>query len=195
VIGTAGARARTALLVAGLAGGAALTGCGTGGRRPPPPADSTRFGDDRATQGDSARRAPEVVLLERLVDRFEVLDVVMDELGAPSSSATVQHRAWSGDRHEDDAKQRLLDLLQTEFGERYHPRTPAGAAGAADSIATLPRSAASRALDALVLAHHREVRTDIGRALPEVRNAKVREALGSLADRLDDEIRQLANRR
>jgi hypothetical protein len=171
-----------------------LTACGSGTRRAPPPADSTRFGDDRATQGTSTARAPEVALLERLVDRFEALDVVMDELGAASRHSPVQHRAWSGDRHEDAAKQHLLDLLQTQFGERYHPRTPAGAAATADSIAGLARGDAARALDALILAHHREVRSDIAQAMPAVRDGKVREALTALAERLDQEIQKLADR-
>ena len=188
-------RARpTLLLVACLSGTGMLTACGSGGRRALPPADSTRFGDDRATQGDSAPRAPEVALLERLVDRFEALDVVMDELGATSSKSSVQHRSWSGDRHEDAAKQHLLDLLQTRFGERYHPRTPAGAATTADSIAGLPRGEADRALDALILAHHRGVRSDIDRAMPAVHDDTVREALSALADRLEQVIRQLADR-
>jgi hypothetical protein len=178
-----------------LAGALGATACGSGGRQRPPTADSTRFGDDRATLGDSAPRAPEVALLERLVDQFERLDVVMDELGAPSSDAAVQHRAWSGDRHEDNTKQRLLDLLQAEFGERYHPRTPAGVAGTADSIGALPRAAGSRALDSLVLAHHRRVRTEIAQALPGVANARVRDTLAALAEHLDGEIRKLAGRR
>jgi hypothetical protein len=188
----AGRPLRLALAVAGMVG---ATACGSGGPQRPPAADSTRFGDDRATQGDSVARAPEVALLERLVDRFERLDVVMDELGAPSSDAPVQHRAWSGDRHEDDTKRRLLDLLQAEFGERYHPRTPAGIAGTADSIAALPPAAGRRALDSLVLSHHRQVRAEIAEALPGVGNAKVRAALSSLTERLDGEIRQLAERR
>jgi hypothetical protein len=194
VTGSRGGVRGTLLLAVGLAGASAWS-CDSGARRAPPPADSTRFGDDRVTSGEAGSRAPEVALLERLVDRFEALDVVMDELGASSSQAPVQHRAWSGDRHEDDAKQRLLDLLQAEFGERYHPRTPAGAAATADSIAGLPRSTAVRALDGLILAHHREVRAEIERAQPAVRNAMVREALDALGDRLDREIHQLAARR
>src|SRR5882724_5779569 len=62
-------------------------------------ADSTLFGDDRARQGDSARTLPDVALLEHLVDEYEQLDVVMDELAGPTSGSSVKGKAWKGDRH------------------------------------------------------------------------------------------------
>ena len=120
-------------------------------------ADSTLFGDDRARQGDSARTVPDVALLEHLVDEYEQLDVVMDELAGPTSGSPVKGKAWKGDRHEDADKERLLDLLQAEFGERYHPRTPEGAARRTDGIAALPPDAGTRALNGLVLDHHQRV--------------------------------------
>jgi hypothetical protein len=155
-------------------------------------ADSTLFGDDRARQGDTARTAPDVALLERLVDEYEQLDVVMDELAGSPKGSPVRGKAWKGDRHEDAEKERLLDLLRIEFGERYHPRTPEGAARRTDQIAALPPEDGTRALNALVLDHHRRVREEIGRALPGLRNPRVREALTRLRQHLDEEIEKLA---
>jgi len=157
-------------------------------------ADSTLFGDDRARQGDSARTLPEVALLERLVDEYEQLDVVMDELaGSANGIGGVRGKAWKGDRHEDAEKDRLLHLLQVEFGERYHPRTPEGAARRTDQIAALPPDAGTRALNALVLDHHRRVRREIAEGLPNVRNPRVREVLTTVQRRLDEEIAKLSS--
>lgn len=157
--------------------------------------DSTKFGDDRAAQGDTARVAPDVVLLEGLVDQYEGLDVVMDELAGPTNGSPAQGHAWSGDRHEDAAKARLLDLLQREFGERYQPRTPAETARLTDSIGRLPHEAGTRALDALVLTHHRRAARSIAAGLPSVRNARVRAELVDLSERLRKEIEKLSLRR
>ncbi len=156
--------------------------------------DSTLFGDDRARQGDSARVTPDVALLERLVDEYEGLDVIMDELAGPTSGSPVQGRAWQGDRHEDAAKGRLLELLRAEFGERYQPRTPAGAAHTTDSVGSLPHEAGSRALSRLVLDHHRRVAQAIAAALPTVRSPRVREALVHLHESLRKEIDKLDGR-
>ncbi|MGH7513253.1 MAG: hypothetical protein ACREOQ_10055 [Gemmatimonadales bacterium] len=175
-------------LLLALAGTAA---CGGQGRDKPAAPDSTLFGDDRERQGDTARTVPEVALLERVVDLYESLDVAMDRLASPSGGNPVKHRAWKADRHEDDAKQRLLDVLQAQFGERYHPRTPDGAARTADSIAALPRAEGTRALNALVLDHHERVHAELGRALPAVANARLREVLLELQQHLADEIRKL----
>jgi hypothetical protein len=155
-------------------------------------ADSTLFGDDRARQGDSARTVPDVALLERLVDRYEALDVVMDELAGPTSGSPIGGKAWKGDRHEDAAKARLLELLQVEFGERYHPRTPEGAARRTGEIAALPHDEGTRALNALVLEHHRGVRQAIADALPNLQNPRVRQELTDLRARLDQEIEKLS---
>jgi len=154
--------------------------------------DSTLFGDDRARAGDSARTTPDLALLERLVDEYEVLDVVMDGLAGPGSGAPVQGRAWKGDVHQDAAKGRLLDLLLVEFGERYQPRTPAGATRTTDSIAALPHDAGSRALNALVLDHHRRVADWIRAALPGVANPRIREFLVKLHEDLSKEIAKLS---
>ena len=154
-------------------------------------ADSSLFGDDRARQGDSARIVPDVALLEHLVDEYEQLDVVMDELAGPSSGSPVRGKAWKGDRHEDAAKGRLLDLLQVEFGERYHPRTPEGAARRTDGIAALPPDAGTRALHALVLEHHQRAYQAIGDALPRLRNPRVRDEVTRLRQGLGKEIEQL----
>ncbi|MBA3497646.1 MAG: hypothetical protein H0T86_11125 [Gemmatimonadales bacterium] len=178
------------LLVAALA-----TGCGrdrsTGRETSAVVVDSTLFGDDRARQGDTARTSPDVALLERLVDEYEGLDVVMDALAGPASGSRVQGKAWKAGRHEDAAKGRLLDLLQVEFGERYHPRTPDGAAGTSDSIAALPREAGTWALNALVLDHHRRVAATISAELSTLRSPRVREALAELHESLQEEIRKL----
>ena len=107
-----------------------------------------------------------MALLERLIDEYEGLDVVMDELAGPAGPSTVQGRAWKANRHEDAAKGRLLELLQREFGERYHPKTPRGAGGRIDSIASLPQEAGRRALTALVIDHHRRVADEIVAQLP-----------------------------
>jgi hypothetical protein len=154
--------------------------------------ESTRFGDDRAREGTDARTSPDVAVLERLIDDYEGLDVVMDELAGPTSGSQVRSKAWKGDRHEDAAKGRLLDLLQAEFGERYHPRTPDGVVVRTDSIAGLARGAGGHALDTLVLEHHRRVVARIAAALPTLENARVREALADLARSLDEEIRELS---
>jgi hypothetical protein len=180
-------RGRSWVLLA-LAGAAA---CGGRARDKPAAPDSTLFGDDRERQGDAARTAPEVALLEHLVDQYESLDVAMDRLASPSGGNPVKHRAWKADRHEDDAKQRLLDVLQAQFGERYHPRTPDGAARTADSIAALPRAEGTRALNAMVLGHHERVHRELGRTLATVANARVREVLLELRQHLSDEIRKL----
>jgi hypothetical protein len=153
--------------------------------------DSTTFGDDRV-QGDTARVVPEVALLERLIDQYEGLDVVMDELAGPTSGSAVRGRASKGDRHEDAAKAQLLDLLASEFGERYQPRTPKAAARTTGSIGSLARDAGRRALDSLVLSHHRRVARTIAEALPTVRNGRVRDVLAGLSDHLRTEIRQLS---
>jgi hypothetical protein len=153
--------------------------------------DSTLFGDDRARQGDSARTVPDVALLEHLVDEYEQLDVVMDELAGPTSGSPVKGKAWKGGLHEDADKERLLNLLQTEFGERYHPRTPEGAARRSDGIAALPPDAGTRALNGLVLDHHQEVYQAIGEALPRLRNPRVREEVTKLRQHLGEEIGQL----
>jgi hypothetical protein len=175
-----------------LLAGALAAGCGRAdSARESAMADSTLFGDDRARQGDSARTAPDVALLERLVDEYEQLDVVMDELAGAASGA-VRGKAWKGDRHEDADKGRLLELLQLEFGERYHPKTPKGAARRTDQIAALPSDAGARALTALVLDHHRRVRDEIGRGLSGLRNPRVRETLVKLHQHLDDEIAKLS---
>jgi hypothetical protein len=169
-------------------------GCGrdrSAGRESAAVPESTLFGDDRASQGDTARTLPDLALLERLVDEYEGLDVVMDGVAVPRSGSRVQGKASKGDRHEDAAKGRLLDLLQTEFGERYHPRTPDGVARTTDSIASLPRDAGIRALDALVLDHHRRVAAAIAAALPTVQSPRVRAELAELHRSLEDEIRKL----
>jgi hypothetical protein len=170
---------------------AAACGRGDSGRESAM-ADSTLFGDDRARQGDSARTLPDVALLERLVDEYEQLDVVMDELAGSTEGGGIRGKAWSGDRHEDAEKSRLLELLQVEFGERYHPRTPEGAARRSDQIAALPPDAGTRALDALVLDHHRRVRQELAEGLPNVRNPRVREVLTAVQRRLDQEIGKLS---
>jgi hypothetical protein len=154
-------------------------------------ADSSLFGDDRARQGDSARTLPDVALLEHLVDEYEQLDVVMDELAGPTSGSSVKGKAWKGNRHEDAAKDKLLNLLQTEFGERYHPRTPEGAARRTDGIASLPPDAGTRALNGLVLDHHQRAFQAIGDALPRLRNPRVREEITRLHERLGQEIEKL----
>jgi hypothetical protein len=154
-------------------------------------ADSSLFGDDRARQGDSARTVPDVALLEHLVDEYEQLDVVMDELAGPTSGSPVRGKAWKGDRHEDAAKGRLLALLQVEFGERYHPRTPEGAARRTDGIAALPPDAGTRALNALVLEHHQRAYQAIGDALPRLRNSRVRDEVTRLRQNLGKELEQL----
>jgi hypothetical protein len=154
-------------------------------------ADSTLFGDDRARQGDSARTLPDVALLEHLVDEYEQLDVVMDELAGSTSGSPVKGKAWKGDRHEDADKDRLLDLLQAEFGERYHPRTPEGAARRTDGIAALPPDAGTRALNGLVLEHHQRAYHAIGDALPHLRNPRVREEVTRLREHLGKEIETL----
>ena len=154
--------------------------------------DSTLFGDDRARQGDTVRTAADVALLENLIDEYEQLDVVMDELAGSAGEGHVQSRAWKGDRHEDADKARLLELLATEFGERYHPRTPEGAARRTDQIAALPEEAGARALNKLVLDHHRRVRATIQERLPSVQRPRVREALTKLQEHLDDEIAKLS---
>jgi hypothetical protein len=154
-------------------------------------ADSSLFGDDRARQGDNARTVPDVALLEQLVDEYEQLDVVMDELAGPTSGSSVKGKAWKGNRHEDADKDRLLDLLQVEFGERYHPRTPEGAARRTDGIAALPQDAGTRALNRLVLEHHQHAYQAIGDALPRLRNPRVREVVIKLRERLGKEIAQL----
>jgi len=153
--------------------------------------DSTLFGDDRARQGDSARTLPDVALLEHLVDEYEQLDVVMDELAGPTSGSSVKGKAWKRNRHEDAAKDKLLDLLQVEFGERYHPRTPEGAARRSDGIAALPPDAGTRALNGLVLDHHQRAFQAIGDALPRLRNPRVREEITRLREHLGKEIEQL----
>jgi hypothetical protein len=79
-----------------------------------------------------------------------------------------------------------------EFGERYHPRTPEGAARRSDQIAALPPDAGTRALDALVLDHHRRVRQELAEGLPNVRNPRVREVLTAVQRRLDQEIGKLS---
>lgn len=181
---------RTPALLLALA---LAAGCGRGNSaRETATADSTMFGDDRARQGDSARTAPDVALLESLVDQYEQLDVVMDDLSGGSSGSTVRGKAWKGNRHEDADKGRLLDLLQREFGERYQPRTPEGAARRTDQIAALPPASGTRALNQLVLDHHRRVRDAITQALPGVSNPRVRETLVKLHQRLDEEIVKLA---
>jgi hypothetical protein len=154
-------------------------------------ADSTLFGDDRARQGDSARTVPDVALLEHLVDEYEQLDVVMDELAGATSGSAVKGKAWKGDRHEDADKGRLLDLLQTEFGERYHPRTPEGAARRTDGIAALPPDVGTRALNGLVLDHHQRAYQAIGEALPRLRNPRVRQEVTKLRQHLGEEIEEL----
>jgi hypothetical protein len=169
-------------------------GCGrdrSAGRESAAVPESTLFGDDRARQGDTARILPDLALLERLVDEYEGLDVVMDGVAVPRSGSRVQGKASKGDRHEDTAKGRLLDLLQAEFGERYHPRTPEGVARTTDSIASLQRDAGIRALNALVLDHHRRVAAAIAAALPTVQSPRVRAALAELHDNLEKEIRKL----
>jgi hypothetical protein len=172
---------------------AAALACGRGeSARESAMADSTLFGDDRAQQGDSARVAPEVALLERLVDEYEQLDVVMDELAGPINEGPVRGKSWKGDRHVDADKDRLLKLLLVEFGERYHPRTPEGAARRADGIAALPPDAGTRALNALVLDHHRRVRQEISGALPAIRNPRVHEELTKLHRHLGEEIEELS---
>jgi hypothetical protein len=153
-------------------------------------ADSTLFGDDRARQGDSSRTLPDVALLEHLLDEYEQLDVVMDELAGPTSGSAVKGEAWKGGRHEDADKERLLDLLQAEFGERYHPRTPEGAARRSDGIAALPPDAGTRALNELVLDHHQRAYQAIGEALPRLRNPRVREAVTRLRQHLGEEVEQ-----
>ena len=173
---------------------ALAAGCGgdRSGARESASVDSTLFGDDRARQGDTARTLADVTVLERLVDEYEGLDVVMDELGGPNSVSPVQGKAWHGDQQEDAAKARLLALLQAEFGERYHPRTPDGVAGTTDSIESLPRGPGIRALEALVLDHHRRVSKAIAAAMPTLQNPRVRETLAELQESLEKEIRKLA---
>ena len=153
--------------------------------------DSTLFGDDRARQGDGAHTAPDVALLEQLVDEYEQLDVVVDELAGPTSGSPVKGKAWKGDRHDDADKAEMVNLLLTEFGERYHPRTPEGAARRTDGIASLPQDAGTRALNGLLLEHHQRAFQTIEDALPGLRNARVREEVTKLREHLGQEIEQL----
>jgi hypothetical protein len=187
----------SALPVAVALAATLVSACGAdrSGRDATASVDSTKFGDDRASQGDIAPTVRDVAVLERLIDQYEGLDVVMDAVAGPTSGSPVQGKSWKGDRHEDAAKDRLLDVLQTEFGERYQPRTPKGAAHTADSISALAHDAGTRALDALVLTHHRGVVRTIGDALPSLRNARVREVLVDLSQRLRKEIQELSERR
>jgi hypothetical protein len=172
-----------------LAASPAACGGDRAGERSTASVDSTLFGDDRT---DTGRAVPEVALLERLIDEYEGLDVLMDGLAEPASGSPLQGKASKGDRHEDAAKAKLLDVLQAEYGERYQPRTPKGVGHVADSIEALPAAEGHRALEALVLSHHRRVARAIGDALPSVRNADVREVLAELHEHLLKEIRQLS---
>ena len=187
----------SALRIALALAAAPIAACGgdRSGRDATASIDSTKFGDDRVSQGDTVRTVAEVALLERLIDQYERLDVVMDKLAGPTSGSPVQGKSWNGDRHEDAAKARLLDVLQAEFGERYQPRTPAGAAHTADSIGALPHDAGTRALNALVLSHHRRVAQAIADALPSLKNARVREVLADISEHLRKEIEQLSGGR
>jgi hypothetical protein len=151
-------------------------------------ADSTVFGDDREGQSFSGPvTAPEVALLERLIDEYEELDVVMDALASPSWENPVQGAAWRGDRHEDVEKDRLKELLATEYHERYFPRTPEGAA-AANSIARLPHSAGRRELANLVAGQHRRVAAMIENASPALTNPRVRAAVLKLHQDVRNEL-------
>jgi len=105
----------------------------------------------------------------------------------------VRGKAWKGDRHEDADKGRLLNLLQVEFGERYHPRTPEGTTRRTDGIAALPPDAGTRALNQLVLDQHRRAYRAIGEALPRLRNPRVREEVTRLRQRLGEEIAKLSD--
>jgi hypothetical protein len=154
--------------------------------------DSTVFGDDRAHA--PAKLAPDVALLERLIDDYEALDVVMDRLASTRSRSPVKGHAWSGDRHEDAAKGRLSDLLTAEFHERYQPRTPTDAGASAGTVAALAHPAGKAALDSIVLAQHRRVAEAIAAAAPLLTNARVREALGELAADVRKEIAKLEDR-
>lgn len=171
-----------------------LAACGGGERRADHTAaatepDSTVFGDDRAHA--AAARAPDVTLLERLIDEYEALDVVMDELAGPGSHNPVKGHAWKGDRHEDAAKGRLSDLLAAEFHERYQPRTPVGASASADTVAALARRPGKAALDSIVLTQHGRVADAIAAAAPSLTNVRVREALTRLEADLRREIAAL----
>src|SRR5260221_8522208 len=129
----------TAMLLAVALTGVTVVACGRDDSpRESAMVDSTLFGDDRARQGDSARTVPDVALLEHLVDEYEQLDVVMDELAGPTSGSPVRGKAWKGDRHEYADKGRLLNLLRSEFRERYHPETPEAAAHRTAGIAAPP---------------------------------------------------------
>jgi hypothetical protein len=184
----------TAMLLAVALTGVNVVACGRDdSSRESAMVDSTLFGDDRARQGDSARTVPDVALLEHLVDEYEQLDVVMDELAGPTSGSSVRVKAWKGGRHEDADKDRLLKLLQVEFGERYHPRTPEGAARRTDGIAALPPDAGTRALNQLVLDQHRRAYQAIGVALPRLQNPRVREEVTRLRQRLGKEIEKLSD--
>lgn len=147
------------------------------------------FGDDRAHS--AAARAPDVVLLERLIDEYEALDVVMDALASPGSESPVKGHAWKGDRHEDAAKERLLDLLTAEFHERYQPRTPSGAGASADTVAALSRRPGKAALDSIVVAQHRRVADAIAAGAASLTNVRVREALTKLESDVRKEIARL----
>ena len=147
--------------------------------------DSTVFGDDR--EGQTPAVLPEVALLERLIDEYEALDVVMDALASPSWENPVRGVAWGGDRHEDREKERLKDLLASEYGERYVARTPQGAA-AANSIARLPHAAGRQELENLVAAQHRRVAAVIEAGLPRLRNARVRAVVLKLDRGIREEL-------
>ena len=154
--------------------------------------DSTLFGDDRARQGDSARTAPDVALLEHLVDEYEQLDVVMDELAGPTSGSPVKGKAWKGDRHERRGQAAAAGSAAGASSASAITREPRRArrGGRMGSRHSRPTPAPARSTGSCS-SHHQRVYQAIGDALPRLRNPRVREEVTKLQEHLGKEIAQL----
>lgn len=142
--------------------------------------DSTVWGADRRRSGHAARIAPEVALLEELIDRYEALDVAMDALWRGKSGAPIAGGAWKRDRGEEAIERNLRALLSTEYHEAYVPAPP-DVSVLPDSIRRLGKAEAGRALSVELAKHDRWVAARIAEIGSVVTNPTVRMFLERLA--------------
>ena len=165
------------------------------GRRPEAAGDTVVFAADRRAASDSAERAllaaqPDRVLLERLLDRYAIIDFVLNELQRDTRGG-ARGRAWRHERSEDRETRRIEALLDAEFNERYEPAVGNRANQAADSILALPPEAQNAAVEDMLLRVHRLSLGLIDSLTPRLQRPGVREGVRRLREHLGEEVAEL----
>jgi hypothetical protein len=166
------------------------------GRRPEVVGDTVVFAADRRAASDSAEREllatqPDRVLLERLLDRYAIIDFVLNELQRDTRNGGARGRAWRQERSEDRETRRIEALLDAEFNERYEPTVGSRANQVADSMLRLSPEAQNAAVEDMLLRVHRRSLGLIDSLTPRLQRPGVREGVRRLREHLAEEVADL----